>query len=94
MRRSRKSRDHRDEATIDVTSAARPSHGEARFGYPGSCPTCGGSAHLDAIDIRARTMRESCLRCRTEWIVSESECDGAGDSIEIDGVLHHRKDDG
>ena len=43
------------------------------FGFPTSCPECGGRGYLDRVDIRQRIQFEHCPTCFARWELSESE---------------------
>jgi len=43
------------------------------FGYPTTCPECGGGGYLDHIDLVDRVMHQHCPSCWTKWITSERE---------------------
>lgn len=59
------------EVDIDLTQVETVN----RFGYPTSCPECGGAGYLDHLDLVGRTQEQHCVVCRHEWTVSESELD-------------------
>lgn len=53
--------DVRDERTVNT------------FGFPTSCPECGGRGYLDHIDLIDRTQEQHCTVCGHKWEQKESE---------------------
>ena len=70
LRKSRSSI-HVDIDLTDSQNDTGPTRRLNGFGFPTSCPDCGGRGYLDHLDLVDRTQDQHCVDCSYKWTTSE-----------------------